>query len=276
MKNRSSAPRVIGMIPARYASTRLEAKVLADIGGKSMVQHVYEGAGRARLLDELLVATDDARIADAVRAFGAKAVMTSPAHRSGTDRLAEVVARMPCDVVVNIQGDEPLIEPEAIDAAIQPLLDDDTVCMSTLMTPVRDRSEYEDPAAVQVVVDRDGFALYFSRAPIPYFRVDASEQVPTGDVFAHPVSGLAAYRHIGLYVYRRETLLWLSGLEQTPLELTEGLEQLRALENGCRIKVVECSYSPMGVDTPEQLEAVRRLVQVHAAGQTSARREGGP
>jgi len=239
MKQSSSSVHVVGMIPARYASTRLPGKVLADIGGKPMVQHVYERASSAGVVQEVLVATDDARVAEAVEAFGGTVVMTSAEHRSGTDRLAEVARGMECDIVVNIQGDEPLIEAEAIEAAVAPLLEDPGIGMSTLRAAIRDRAEYEDPAAVQVVVDREGFALYFSRAPIPYFRIDEPEALPEGDVFAHPVSGLAAYRHIGLYVYRRETLLWLSELEPTPLERTESLEQLRALENGCRIKVVE-------------------------------------
>jgi len=280
MRESRSAPRVVGMIPARYGSTRLPGKVLADIGGKPMVQHVYERASRARLLQGVLVATDDARVAEAVENFEGTVVMTSAEHRSGTDRLAEVVRGRPCDIVVNIQGDEPLIDPEAIDAAVEPLLQDPNIHMSTLRTPVRDRAEYEDPAAVQVVVDQEGFALYFSRAPIPYFRIDGPERAQEGEVFAHPVSGLAAYRHIGLYVYRRETLLWLSDLEPTPLELTEGLEQLRALANGCRIKVVEYEYAPMGVDTPEQLERVRRLMEnqhsIPSQSPASAVQEGTP
>jgi 3-deoxy-manno-octulosonate cytidylyltransferase (CMP-KDO synthetase) len=265
MKGSSAAPSVVGMIPARYASTRLPGKVLADIGGKPMVQHVYERAGRAKAVECVLVATDDARVAEAVKAFGGTVVMTSPKHRSGTDRLAEVARGMESDIVVNIQGDEPLIDPAAIDAAVEPLLADRGIGMSTLRTPIRNQAEYEDPAAVQVVVDREGFALYFSRAPIPHFRIDEPAALGAGDVFAHPVSGLAAYRHIGLYVYRRETLLWLSELEPTPLEQTESLEQLRALENGCRIKVVECDHWVMGVDTPEQLEEVRRIVAEEGA-----------
>lgn len=247
------------MIPARYASTRLPGKVLADIAGKPMVQHVYERASGAKVQD-VIVATDDARVQEAVRAFGGTVVMTSPEHRSGTDRLAEVAREMECDIVVNIQGDEPLIDPDAIDAALAPLLGDPGIAMGTLRTPISDRAEYEDPAAVQVVVDAEGFALYFSRAPIPYFRIDEPETPPEGDVFAHPVSGLLAYRHIGLYVYRTDTLLWLSQLPPTPLEQTENLEQLRALENGCRIKVADCDYSPVGVDTPQQLERVRRIM----------------
>jgi len=261
---RAPKPLVVGIIPARYAATRLDGKALLDIAGKPMIQHVYERARLATTLDDVLVATDDQRIVAAVEAFGGRAVMTSPTHRSGTDRVAEVARSLSCDVVVNIQGDEPLVDPEAIDAAVRPLLTDADIRMSTLATPVGDRQEYEDPAAVQVVVDKQGFALYFSRAPIPYLRVDGGES-PFGAEVRHPGSGLRPRRHVGLYVYRRETLLWLAGLPPSPLEMTEGLEQLRALENGCRIMVVECDYSPIGVDTPADLAHIRQLVEARAA-----------
>lgn len=262
-------PRVVGIIPARYAATRLDGKTLLDIAGKPMIQHVYERAKQAACLHDLLVATDDERIVTAVEGGGGAAVMTSPAHESGTDRVAEVAASLDCDIVVNIQGDEPLIDPEAIDAAVQPLLAEADVRMSTLATPVSDQREYEDPAAVQVVVDRRGFALYFSRAPIPYLRVDTGES-PFGAEVRHPGSGLCPLRHVGLYVYRKDTLLWFAGLPRSPLEITEGLEQLRALENGCPIRVVECGYSPIGVDTPADLAYVRELF---ASGAVEARRQ---
>lgn len=255
---------IVGMIPARYWSSRFEGKALADICGRPMVQHVYERASEARLLDEVLVATDDERIAQAVRAFGGVVEMTSPEHRSGTDRLAEVAQRRACDIVVNIQGDEPLIDPAAIDAAVQPLLNDPRIRMGTLMTPIRDREEYDNPSVVQVVVDRQGFALYFSRAPIPYMRIDGSAEPGSNGHFRHPVTRVPAYRHIGLYVYRRDTLLWFASLPRSPLEQTEGLEQLRALENGVRIRVVECEYSSIGVDTPKDLEKVRAVVAQRA------------
>lgn len=259
-----SGPRVVGIIPARYASTRLDGKALLDIGGKPMIQHVYERTAQAATLDEVMVATDDERIVAAVEACGGRAVMTSPNHRSGTDRVAEVANSLDCDIVANVQGDEPLIDPEAVDAAVGPLLADPEVGMSTLATPVEDQHEYEDPAAVQVVVDRRGFALYFSRASIPYLRVDSGDSAFGAEV-RHPESGLRPLRHVGLYVYRRETLLWLAGLSPTPLEMTEGLEQLRALENGCRIMVIECDYSPIGVDTPADLAHVRELFAAQSA-----------
>ena len=249
------------MIPARYAAVRLPGKVLADIAGKPMIQHVYERAQQAESLDDLLVATDDERIVEAVAGFGGKAVMTSPEHKSGTDRLAEVAADMVCDIVVNIQGDEPLIEPGAIDALVEPFRVDPELRMSTLAAPLASYEEHLQPANVKVVVDRQGFALYFSRAPIPYFRLDTSDQWPDNKPRQHPASGVWPLLHIGLYAYTRQTLLWLSSLPQTPLEVTEKLEQLRALENGCRIKVVEVAYSAVGVDTPEDLEHTRRIME---------------
>ncbi|MBM3472719.1 MAG: 3-deoxy-manno-octulosonate cytidylyltransferase [Armatimonadetes bacterium] len=252
---------VVGMIPARYAATRLPGKVLADICGKPMLRHVYERAARAATLSEVIIATDDERIAEAAAGFGARVEMTSPEHKSGTDRLAEVAQRLDCDVAVNIQGDEPLIDPRIIDRAVQPLLDDASVCMATLATRAT-AHEWAAASVVKVVCDARGDALYFSRRQIPYFRLDdpAQEAALAGDL-VHPVSGCRPLKHIGLYVYRRETLLWYADLPRGVLEATESLEQLRVLENGCPIRVVEVDYSPVGVDTPEDLETVRRLVE---------------
>ncbi|HTU03328.1 MAG TPA: 3-deoxy-manno-octulosonate cytidylyltransferase [Candidatus Sulfotelmatobacter sp.] len=245
----SAPPRVLGVIPARYASSRFPGKALAALHGKPMVQHVVERARQARLLDEVLVATDDRRILDAVLAFGGKACMTSPAHPSGTDRIAEVIRDVPCDLVVNIQGDEPLIDPEVIDRAVEPLARDPAIPMGTLARPM-DPAEAADPSKVKVVLDREDFALYFSRSPIPYLR----------DGVAAP--GARPYwLHIGLYVYRREALLRLAGLAPTPLEQRERLEQLRALEHGLRIKVVRTEHESFGVDTPADLERMRKLME---------------
>lgn len=251
--------RVGGIIPARYHSTRLDGKALADIAGKPMVQWVYERASSARTICEVTVATDDERIAEAVAGFGGRARMTGAEHKSGTDRIAEVARDAGYDVIVNIQGDEPMIDPAAIDAAVEPFTEDGSLRMSTIATRIVDEREHLDPAAVKVVRDLEGFALYFSRAPIPYFRVDGDSAAP-GAPRCHPC-GLWPLKHIGLYVYTAETLLWFAGLKRTLLEQTEGLEQLRALENGCRIKVVEVDYSPIGVDTPEDLELVRRMME---------------
>ena len=253
--------KVIGIIPARYASTRLPGKVLAEIGGKPMIQHVYERARAAGSVAQVMVATDDQRIMAAVAAFGGRAVMTSAEHQSGTDRVAEVAQDLDCDVVVNIQGDEPLVEPAAIDAAVAPLVSDPGLAMSTLATPIASLREHLDPSTVKVVVDRDGFALYFSRAPIPFFRLDSTAPWPDNKPRQHLESGLWPLKHIGLYVYLRDTLLWVASLPQTALEKTEKLEQLRALENGCPIKVVVVDYAPIGVDTPGDLQRVRAIME---------------
>lgn len=238
---------VAAFIPARWGSTRLGGKPLADLNGKPMVQWVYERAKEARLVNEVSVATDDERILNAVRSFGGRVVMTSPLHRSGTDRIAEAAKATKANIVVNIQGDEPLIDPASIDAAIRPLLDDPNVKLCTLKTKITREEEYRDPNAVKVVTDKDGFALYFSRSPIPYNKKPFEEAAP-------------AFKHIGLYVYRRDFLFKFSELKPTALEEAESLEQLRALENGFRIKVVETSYNPVSVDTAEDLDRVRAIM----------------
>ncbi len=238
---------VLAVIPARFHATRFPGKILADLNGRPMVEHVFRRAAAARLVHAVIVATDDERIAAAVRGFGGAAIMTRADHVSGTDRIAEVVAAHPCRAVVNVQGDEPLLEAEAIDAAVKPLLDDSTVGMSTLCRPFTSLDEFRNPNVVKVVTNSRGDALYFSRSPIPYPRHDA---LPA-----------AARAQVGLYVYRRETLLKLAALPAAPLEIVESLEQLRALANGVRIRVVETSHRTAGVDTPEDLERVRVLME---------------
>ncbi len=242
------------VIPARYGSTRLEAKPLKDILGKTMIQRVYEAARGASLVDMAVVATDDERIFSAVEAFGGRAVMTSNRHKSGTDRVAEAALKIDAGVIVNLQGDEPLMKPRMIDAAIRPMLDDPSMDISTIKTGMRDMSEYGDPNAVKVVTDKDGYALYFSRSPLPYARASFED------------AGLRPYKHIGLYAFRKDFLLSFSKLPQTPLEKAECLEQLRALENGFRIKVVEVDYNPVAVDTAEDLERVREILRREAGG----------
>lgn len=239
--------KVAAFIPARYASTRLNGKPIASICGKPMVQWVYEAARNASLVNEVTVATDDERIFKAVRSFGGSVVMTSSAHVSGTDRIAEAAASVDADIIVNMQGDEPLITPEVIDAAVRPMLLDPNLSLCTVMTIITDEDEYRDPNAVKVVCDSDGYALYFSRSPIPYSKADFEE--------------LKVYKHIGLYVFRRDFLMRFSTLAPSVLEKAESLEQLRALENGCRIKVVETSYNPVSVDTAEDLERVRGIMK---------------
>jgi 3-deoxy-manno-octulosonate cytidylyltransferase (CMP-KDO synthetase) len=239
--------RVVGLIPARYASKRFPGKALAALGGKPLIQHVVERAGQTRSLSEVVVATDDLRIAEAVRGFGGKVQMTAATHPSGTDRIAEVARDLACDLVVNIQGDEPLIAPAEIDAAVAPLLADPSIPMGTLACPLP-LEQAADPNAVKVVVGAHGFALYFSRAPIPYLRD------------GHGGGASPYLLHIGLYVYRREVLLRLASLPPTPLEERERLEQLRALEHGIPIRVVMTDHASIGVDTPEDLERVRRMM----------------
>jgi len=239
---------VVIIIPARYASTRFPGKPLVDIGGKSMIQRVWEQARKATLAERVIVATDDDRIANAVRAFGGEVCMTGSEHPSGTDRLAEVARSLPdIKIIVNVQGDEPLISPDLIDAAIKPLLDDEKVEMSTVAYPVADNEKWQSPNQVKVVLDRQGFALYFSRYPIPFER-EPGEQ---------PAKRLG---HAGLYVFKTETLQRIAALEPTPLEMTEKLEQLRALENGIRIKVVVHTHTSPGVDVPEDIAKVEALL----------------
>jgi 3-deoxy-manno-octulosonate cytidylyltransferase (CMP-KDO synthetase) len=240
--------RVIAIIPARYHATRLPGKPLALIAGKPMIEHVYARASAARLVDTVVVATDDARIMEAVEAFGGTAVMTRTDHPSGTDRLAEVVTLSPFDIyttIVNLQGDEPMLDPASVDAAVAPLLADPGIAMGTLRTTLA-QGDAHNTNVVKVVVDLSGTALYFTRAAIPYTRPGHPE--------AH------AWRHLGLYVYRRDTLLRLAQLPPTPLEQAEGLEQLRALEHGIRIHTVEVPHASPSVDTPDDLTRVRALM----------------
>ncbi len=237
---------VIGVIPARYHSSRLPGKPLADILGKPMIQYVYENAARSKTLDDLIVATDDERILRAVEAFGGKAVLTSPDHTTGTDRVAEVIASLEVGIVVNIQGDEPFVHPGMVDEIVTPLLDDPDLPMCTSMHEITDPKDFDNPAVVKTVCDLSGNALYFSRALIPYPRKEEN---------------LRVFEHIGLYAFRKAFLLTYARLEPTPLETLESLEQLRALEHGYRIKVVETTqdYIPLSVDTPEDLERARLL-----------------
>jgi 3-deoxy-manno-octulosonate cytidylyltransferase (CMP-KDO synthetase) len=239
---------VIGVIPARYQSTRLPGKPLADILGKPMIQWVYENAIRSELLDDVIVATDDDRVLEAVEGFGGKGAMTSAHHRTGTDRVAEIAAGTDAVIVVNIQGDEPFIKPSMIDEVVGPLLEDERIPMCTLKHEILEAEDLRKPDVVKVVTDESGFALYFSRSLIPFPRHEEHHR---------------AYEHIGLYAFRRSFLLEYAGMEPTQLERTESLEQLRALERGFRIKVVETNaeYIPLSVDTREDLEKARRLAK---------------
>ncbi len=216
-----------------------------------MIEHVYRRAQASPVVSRVIVATDDLRIATAVAAFGGHVRLTRPDHPTGTDRLAEVAATLECDIVVNVQGDEPLLDSRAITQVVEPFADS-TILMTTLYKRIAHPAEFSDPNIVKVVLDRAGFALYFSRAPIPYARDPRGGWPPL-------------HRHIGIYAYRRSALLVLASLEPTPLERTEVLEQLRALEHGIRIKAVETGYDSIGVDTPADLEQVRRLLSTTTA-----------
>ena len=241
---------VAGIIPARWGSSRLPGKALAEIAGKPMIQHVYERAKCAASLSELLVATDSDEIARAVEGFGGRVERTQSDHATGTDRLAEVAARHAhFDVVVNVQGDEPLVSPDAIDAVAELLLARPDAVMSSAMTSLDDSAEADDPSVVKVVTSLDGFALYFSRAAIPS---TGSAAAPQG----------RWRKHLGLYAYRRSFLLEFAKLPRTPLERVEALEQLRALEHGHRIAMVElAAHESISVDTPKDLERVRKLME---------------
>lgn len=242
--------KVLGVIPARYASSRFPGKPLADILGKPMIQHVYERSRRASSVDRVLVATDDERIAEVVRRFGGEVCLTGDCP-TGTHRVYEVSKRLPdYEIVLNIQGDEPLLEPAMLDALVHPFLERPELVMTTLAEPISNPQDYLSPDVVKVVCDPMGSAFYFSRAPIPGSRA--------GSVWTPEAPCL---RHIGLYGFRRDFLAKMVHLEPTPLEQREGLEQLRALEHGYRIYVSVTPYSTIGVDTPQELEAVVRRLQ---------------
>ncbi|MFB0506743.1 MAG: 3-deoxy-manno-octulosonate cytidylyltransferase [Thermodesulfobacteriota bacterium] len=236
----------IGIIPARFDSTRLKGKPLADINGKPMVQHVYENTIKSSILDDVIIATDDESIKEAVENFGGKVILTSKDHLTGTDRISEVAENLDVQVVVNIQCDEPFIKPGMIDEVVNPLLEDRDVPLCTLMHEI-DKKDFHDPNVVKVVTDTSGFALYFSRSLIPYPRHEEGHRV---------------FEHIGIYSYQKVFLLTFSQLKPTPLEKSEGLEQLRALENGFKIKVILTKdYIPLSVDTQEDLERAREFAR---------------
>ena len=243
----SAAPLAIGIIPARLASTRLPRKALVEIAGKPMIQHVYERACRASSLDSVLVATDSREIFSVVQGFGGEAVMTRDDHPSGSDRLAEVARSLDAEMIVNVQGDEPLVEPEMIDQLVRAFQEQDAAPMGTLVRRASPDEDPRDPSLVKVVVDTRGHALYFSRALIPHDR--------DGDATEPPLT------HVGMYVYRRTFLMAFTALVPTPLENRERLEQLRVLEHGHAILAVETEHRSLGVDTEEDLERVRAILE---------------
>jgi len=237
------------VIPARYGSTRLAGKPLISLAGRPMIQRVYEQAKMAQRVDRVIVATDDERIVEAVAGFGGEACMTRTEHRTGTERIAEVAAREEGEVFVNVQGDEPLLDPAAIDTAVDALLEEPQASISTVATPIKTPDDIMDPNVVKTVLDFDGNALYFSRAPIPWVRDTASK------------IQVRHLKHLGLYVFQREALLEYATLPQGELEKIEQLEQLRCLENGWKIRVAEVEHDAVSVDVPEDVARVEKLLQ---------------
>lgn len=239
--------KIIGIIPARYESTRLPGKPIIKISGKPMIQHVWENAGKSKLIDKLVVATDNKLIYETVESFGGEVVLTSKKHKSGTDRIGEAVKKYKCDIVVNIQGDEPFISYKNIDAAIKLLLNDNKLNVSTLGYHIKDKEEINNPNVVKIVIDKNNYALYFSRCAVPYDRDN---------------SGKAKYiKHIGLYVYRTKYLFDFIKLKQSEHEIAEKLEQLRILDNGEKIKVVMTKIDSISVDTIEDLVNLNKLTK---------------
>lgn len=238
----------IGIIPARYSSTRFEGKVLADIFGKPMIQHVWERAKKALLLDEVIIACDDERVYSAAQEFGAKCAMTAKGHLSGSDRITEVISPIEVRIVVNIQADEPLIEPVMIDSLVEAFQRDKNIYMATMAKQIEDEIEINDPNVVKVAIDKNNYALYFSRAAIPR-RADNAEGEPL------------YYKHIGLYAYTKDFLFTYKNIPVSMLEQAEKLEQLRVLEEGLRIKVIETKLDTRGVDTPQDLEKLKEQLR---------------
>jgi 3-deoxy-manno-octulosonate cytidylyltransferase (CMP-KDO synthetase) len=246
-------PIVIGVIPSRYASQRLPAKPLVDLCGKPMVQRVYEQAAKSKLLDRVVIATDNVRIEEAVRRFGGDAILTPQEIASGSDRVAAVAAQIAGDIFVNIQGDEPLIAPEMIDQGVQLLLEDSSAPVATLIKQITSQDELVNPNIVKVVINRSGYALYFSRSIVPYVRGEENER----SWLAHRIF----YKHIGLYVFQRKFLLQYTQLPVSNLEQAEKLEQLRILEAGFKIKVGITKYDSIPIDTPEDVARVIALLR---------------
>jgi 3-deoxy-manno-octulosonate cytidylyltransferase (CMP-KDO synthetase) len=244
-----SQSQVVIVIPARYGSTRLPGKPLVELAGKPMVQRVYERARLAKSASRVIVATDDERIVKAVESFGGEARMTRPDHRTGTERIAEVAAHTEGDVYVNVQGDEPLLDPQAVDTAVNALLEDPPAAISTVAVPIKIPGDIMDPNVVKTVLDFDGNALYFSRAPIPWVR-DSAAHVQVRHL-----------KHLGLYVFQRDALLEYPTLPQGELERIEQLEQLRWMENGWKIRVAEVEHDAVSVDVPADVERVEKLLR---------------
>lgn len=247
----AAAREILAIIPARFASQRFPGKVIAELAGKPLVVHTYERTIQAKCITKAVIATDDACVVEALKPYDIEVIMTSPDHPSGTDRIAEVARTSTADIIVNVQGDEPMLDPNTIDAAVKALLDDPKLDMATAKHAISDPADIVNPNVVKVVTDTRGRALYFSRSPIPHIR----------DLADQPAQHPAYWQHIGLYVFRRSFLLDYADMAPTDLEGYEKLEQLRVLENGHSMAVVETTFKSIGVDTPEDLEQVRQLLE---------------
>ncbi|HNX90307.1 MAG TPA: 3-deoxy-manno-octulosonate cytidylyltransferase [Candidatus Omnitrophota bacterium] len=245
----------VAVIPARWQSSRFKGKVLAEINGKPIIQHVWERIKKCQRVDDVLVAVDKEKVFKAVESFGGKAVYTSPEHASGSDRIAEVMKSVSADIVVNVQGDEPLVQPSMIDDLVRVFEYEKNIQMATVIKRVNKKSDIDDPNVVKVVVDCRGFALYFSRSPIPHIRADVRSAITSEEELCGRY-----FKHIGLYAYTRDFLLTFTNLPKSSIEQDEKLEQLRALAHGFKIKTVETRFDTVGVDTPEDLENVRVLM----------------
>jgi len=250
--------KVIGIIPARYKSSRLPGKPLADIGGKPMIQRVWERAKMSKYAEKIIIATDDKRIYNTVKQFSNDVIMTPTELASGSDRVAYAVKNYDTDIVINIQGDEPFIEPEEVDQVAEILINDSKPVMGTLIKKIKNIEELESPDTAKVVIDKNGYAIYFSRASIPFYRDSSDKNQWLKDCIY--------YKHIGIYSYRKDFLKKFSNFVPTRLENIERLEQLRVLENGYRIKTAETKYEPMSVDTEEDLKEVRERLEIESNG----------
>jgi 3-deoxy-manno-octulosonate cytidylyltransferase (CMP-KDO synthetase) len=265
--------KIVAVIPARWQSTRLKEKVLVDIEGKPMLQHVWERVSKAHEVDEVIVACDKEKVLKVAEGFGAKCMFTSPEHSSGTDRLSEIAGSVDADVYINVQADEPMIDPLMIDQLAQVFEYEKNILMATLIKRIDKKEDITDPNVVKVVVDRKGFALYFSRSPIPYMRkapAFAGEPAGTGE---GALTG-GYYKHIGLYSYTKDFLFTYRNLPRSVLEMDEQLEQLRVLEHGYKIKTVETRVETIGVDTQEDLDKVRRFFAEKKAKEKSGGSDG--
>lgn len=262
-----STPKVVAIIPARYGSTRFPGKVLAELCAKPMIQRVWERAKMASLIDEVVVATDDERVAEVVSGFGGRVIMTMPEHQTGAERVAEAANKIKSDIVVNLQGDEPMIHPQSLDLAIQPILEEESIAMASLKHPIASCTDYLDPNVVKVVCDDQENSIYFSRAPIPWYRDGESLMKRWKDQGERPDELVPVpMKHIGVYAFRADFLQAMVRMPRSPLETAEALEQLRVLAWGFKIRIITTPHDSVGVDVPQDVEKVEALIREEEEG----------